>query len=100
MKLRIQGNTVRVRLNDKEVESLAAGQKLIDQTQFISGALQYIVQPAASSDADFKQNTILISVDELEITKWNNSDQVSISIESATSDAKKLSILVEKDMKV
>jgi hypothetical protein len=100
MKLRIQGNTVRVRLNDKEVQSLADGHRLSDQTQFFSGSLQYIVQPAKSSEADFKQNTIFISVDELAISKWNKSDQVSISIESATSDAKKLSILVEKDMKV
>jgi hypothetical protein len=100
MKLRIQRNTVRVRLNDQEVAKLASGENIVEQTNFPSETLFYKIQLGAENDAQFVDNSITIDLNKDAVEQWASTDQISISIEMDGRDDKKLSILVEKDMKL
>ena len=99
MKLRIKGNTIRIRLSETEVNLLANGKSVIEETEFPSGTLSYLVQPADLSSADFLAGSVLIKLSHDEIDKWAKTDEVTISKEIAIPNDNILSILVEKDFK-
>lgn len=100
MKLRIQRNTVRIRLNDQEVGVLAKGEDLLEQTNFPSTTLSYNIKVGPENDAQYVDNSISIVLKKDAVEQWASTDQVSIGIEMDGRDDKKLSILVEKDMKL
>ncbi len=99
MKLRIKGNTIRIRLSEPEVSRLATGEQVVEQTQFPGATLLYKVHVAGSMRADFVDGAITVQLAKEEVDQWANTDQVSISQEIALQNANKLSILVEKDFK-
>jgi hypothetical protein len=100
MKLRIQNNTLRVRLNEREVSSLHQGQVLKSQTWFPGNILSFTLAADQTSMADFVSNEVKIKVNIKEVEHWAKSDEVTIAMEFHTSNDEKLSILVEKDMKI
>lgn len=100
MKLRIQGNTIRIRLNEKEVDRLKSGESIEDQTVFPSARLEYRIAGGAKNSVDLFENVITITVNSKELVNWGNIEQVTIRFEVSTGDEKKISILVEKDMKL
>ena len=100
MKIRIQSNTVRVRLNEREVSELQQGQSIVSQTWFPTGKLIISLHPDQENHADLQENQINITVSTAKVNHWASSDEVSIGMEFDTPDEEKLSILVEKDMKV
>lgn len=97
MKLRIKGNTIRVRLSEPEVSLLNNGGSVEEKTLFPNSVLSYIVQPSAASSAEYHDSTILIKIAENDIKTWATTDQASISTEISTGNDDILSILVEKD---
>ena len=99
MKLRIKGNTIRIRLSESEVSLLAEGNPVIEKTHFPSSMLTYKVQPSKSTSVDFKDNIVQINLMQNEIDSWASTDEVSISKAIALLDDNILSILVEKDFK-
>lgn len=99
MKLRIKENTIRIRLSLTEVDLLANGKPVMEETNFPSSTLKYKVLPAESTSADFSSNTILIGLSHAAIKAWANTDEVSISEDITSSKNNILSILVEKDFK-
>ena len=99
MKLRIKGNTIRIRLSEAEVNLIAEGIPVIEETQFPSSALTYKVQLSASEAADFNDNVVQINLTQDEIDRWAMTDEVTISKEMAIPNDNILSILVEKDFK-
>jgi len=99
MKLRIRGNTLRIRLSEMEADLLFEGKPVMDATCFPSAELAYIVQPSTLNSIDFVENTIQLNLDKVKINEWAKSEQVAISIEIATQSENILSILVEKDFK-
>ena len=99
MKLRIKGNTIRIRLSEKEVNLLAEGKPVIEETHFPASTLTYKVQPSASVSVDFKDDTVLVNLTQDEINRWAGTEEVTIAKDIAIPNDNILSILVEKDFK-
>lgn len=99
MKIRIKGNTLRLRLSQSEVDEVKSEGRTSDSINFgprkLIYTLQVIDQPAvtASYDGDF----IMVNVPAEVSEKWANTDQVGFEAEQPLEDGDKLYILVEKD---
>jgi hypothetical protein len=96
MKMRIQGNAIRLRLNRREVEQFAIEGRVNDSIQFpAGGALSYTVErtPAAPVlEAAYSPGKISIRVPDQAAQHWAESDEVGISGGDST-----LEIVIEKD---
>ena len=95
MKLRIKGNSVRLRLLRSEVERFAAEGSVSEKTSFGSAALTYSIVMKADAEtmhASFRNGEIEVIIPERAAKDWATNEQVGLE---ADSDA--LSILVEKD---
>ena len=96
MKLRIQGNSIRLRLNRNEVAVFAGTGRMQDAVHFGGGAvLEYAVEVSREADAAhafFEGNAIRITLPMDDAQDWARSDRVAISGRD-----QQLSILVEKD---
>ena len=102
MKLRIKGNSIRLRLGQSEVRRLAIDGTIEESTVFGPAAEQrFAYALCASSDehdvtASFAGQRLVISVPSSEIREWATTDQVGISALQHTGDSG-LRILIEKD---
>ena len=94
MKLRIRGDSVRLRLKKSEVDTIGAGQSDVEQTRFPGSVLTYRldVTDDESLSAGFSQGELAIRLPRAAAANWAGSDEVSLF-----GDAGDLSILVEKD---
>jgi hypothetical protein len=95
MKLRIKGNTIRLRLLKSEVDRLASAGRITEQTVFGPGVLRYTLASSADAEsmtATFHNNEILITIAADLAREWTTGDAVTLE-----SDVDGLSILVEKD---
>lgn len=100
MKIRIKGNSVRLRLTKTEVEIFSKTGVYEEKTQFGSTMLTYKLQ--AKSDvqeleADFIDDTITVSIPDDAQQTWANSNRVGYNNKVDWADDSKLSLLVEKD---
>ncbi|MCF6360090.1 MAG: hypothetical protein L3J29_04930 [Cyclobacteriaceae bacterium] len=99
MKLRIKGNTIRLRLTQTEVDKLSEG-TVEDRTQFPGGqSLVYKIQTAVQFQVDFTNGTVLISLPTNQIKDWANSDKVEIANSIELENNEQLEISIEKDFK-
>ncbi len=99
MKLRIKGNTIRLRLTQTEVDKLAEG-TVEGRTQFPGGqSLIYKIQSAAQFGVDFNNGIVLISVPANQIKEWANSDKTEIVNSIKLENNEQLEISIEKDFK-
>jgi hypothetical protein len=101
MKLRIQGNSLRLRLSQSEVAQFSKTGFVEDTVQFAPGAsFSYALESMSSLSAPkalFTNGWLRIQVPGADATAWACSDRVSISGEQAIDSIKRLAILVEKD---
>ena len=100
MKLRIKGNSIRLRLLRTEVERFAAEGCISDETSFGSNALLYTL--AMSKDAEsicgkFENNEITVLIPEQAARDWTTNDSVGFDAEQLVSPNESLMIIVEKD---
>lgn len=95
MKLRIRGNSLRLRITRLELEQLASAGQVVESVPFPGGAeLRYTltVDPAAGTlTAAYGNNVIDVRIPGAAFREWQREDQASLR---ATGD---LTILVEKD---
>jgi hypothetical protein len=97
MKLRIQGNSLRLRLTRNEVAQLHDCGHVESSIEFGPGrTLAYALEgapQAASVVASFEGRTIIVAVPTHLITKWAESDEISIEgpVQSG------VHVLIEKD---
>jgi len=99
MKLRIKGNTIRFRLTQTEIETVAAG-AVEDSTQFPGGnSLIYKIQTGDSFATEFSRGIVLITVPTQVVNAWATSDKVSIENSIALDNGSQLEISLEKDFK-
>ena len=99
MKLRIKGNSIRLRLLRSEVERFAAEGSISDAVHFGEQSLRYslVASPSSGSiTSRFENCEIVIEIPTEEIRTWAENDSVSIANEPLVGD-EKLSILIEKD---
>lgn len=98
MKLRLQGNSLRLRLTRSEVEKLRHEGEVSETSRFRSGAgMTYRLLNAAAAEgvqADLAQATISVSVPPAAVELWAASDEVGIYGQDG-----ELSIAIEKDFR-
>lgn len=100
MKLRFRKNSLRLRVNQQEVETLAAGSSLLEQVYFPGGAsLAYVLDGAAGSapGATLENSTIHVSLPAHQVRQWAASDEIGLYFEFPAGKDK-LKIAVEKDL--
>ncbi len=101
MKLRIDGNSVRIRLSRSEVARLAGGERIEQTTEFLAGAvLRSSIEPARDlpmTKATFENTCVAVFVPETDIIRWSRSDEVSITAAQPTATGVGLNLLIEKD---
>jgi Family of unknown function (DUF7009) len=96
MKLRMHGNSLRLRLNRAEVARLAETGRVEEVVQFGPGvAFRYALETAPDADALralLVDGGVRVLVPETKAREWASTERVAVSGEQAT-----LNILVEKD---
>lgn len=101
MKLRIFGNSIRLRLSQSELENLRLHGVVEDAVSFGNAALTYKLKTAEVPEptAAFEQNLIAVYLPEPLARQWATTDEVSIRAEQPLPEGEKLKILIEKDFK-
>jgi hypothetical protein len=101
MKLRIRGNSVRLRLNQTEVARLAAGERVEQATQFSpTSSLLSSIERAAGEPAPratFDGRRLAVYVPDEQVRRWADSDQVGIAADQSFGGENPLRLLIEKD---
>jgi hypothetical protein len=100
MKLRIRGNSVRLRVSQSELEQIVGQGFAGDRVQFGGAAtLSYCVEvvPDEPLAADFADGEIRLRVPRRRVRSWAQPGEVSIRGEQPLADGAALKILIEKD---
>ena len=99
MKLRIGGDTIRLRLKRGEVDRIAAGNSIVEETHFPDSVLTYRLDVCDNKDitASFDNGSLVISLPKSKALDWAGTGDVSLSAEQMCSGASPLSLLIEKD---
>lgn len=94
MKLRIRGNSIRLRLLKSEVAELSEKGSVSETTDFGGSRFAYSLEVGSDRiGATFDGGTVTVSVPESEIREWAETDE-KIGIETESNGLK---ILIEKD---
>ena len=104
MKIRIKGNSIRLRLTQSEIDVFAEEGIIKDQIQFgttIDSSLTYSLEKGefVGISALFEGNEIRIRVSEEIGDNWSKTDRVGIENEVLLGKNQTLKILIEKDFK-
>ena len=101
MKLRIHGNSLRLRLSQSEVAQFSKTGFVEDSIQFAPGArFSYTLESISSLSAPqaiYANGSLSIRVPGADATDWVRSERVGISGDQPLESGKRLSILIEKD---
>jgi hypothetical protein len=99
MKIRIKGNSIRIRLSKSEVAMFANDNYVEERTDFGSNSLVYAVEgtDAQNMSANFDGGTIKMLVPKQLLLQWATTDLVSLESNMPLDNNKHLYILLEKD---
>lgn len=92
MKIRIKGNSVRLRLTKSEVDNIALGQSVQEIVEFPGNELTYKISFADHSTVSFREGLIHVEIEKSDLSKWATSQEVGIDFVSG-----KIKVLIEKD---
>lgn len=102
MKIRIRGNSIRLRLSKTEVDNLAKTGIIEEVTQFPNGSFTYILRTANDIEnltAELGNNAIIMNMPVAIAADWNNNNIIGFDHKQPLPDGATLSLLVEKDFK-
>jgi len=101
MKLRICGDSIRLRLKVGEVDRLAAGESIVEETRFPDSVLSYRLDTSGNGGitAKFGDGRLVVSLPKADAEEWASTDKVSLTGEQDIADGGTLSLLIEKDFK-
>ena len=101
MKLRIRGDSIRIRLKVGEVQRIAAGESIVETTHFPGSTLTYSVQTGGDGAmaAQFHDDHLVVRLPMADVERWAGTDEVSLFSEQDLGEAGTLALLVEKDFK-
>lgn len=101
MKLRIKGNSLRLRLTKSEVRKLWIEKKIFETTSFGKNNFIYELQCDSNSglSAELNENKITVFIPESFAKDWDENDIVGIEANIELKNNEVLNILVEKDFK-
>lgn len=100
MKLRIRGNSIRLRLLRGEVAKFGEKGTVEETINFGTARLTYVLQNSADADdiaAQFDGNEIVVKIPAATAREWTQTDLISLTGEQKIADGESLKILVEKD---
>jgi len=101
MKLRIQGNSLRLRLSQSEVSQFSKTGFVEDSVRFAPGtSFTYTVETSSSLPAplaSYQDHWLRIQVPSAAAKEWFTTDQVAISADQPVEAGQPLAILIEKD---
>ena len=100
MKLRILGNSVRIRVSQAELVRVVSEGQVEESVKFASGVyLTYRLRAVPSGDvaASYDGHCVSVDLPSATVERWRHPEEVSISGEQALPDGGRLAILVEKD---
>ena len=102
MKLRVRGNSIRLRLTKTEVERFGETGSVVEMVEFGAAlpAFRYELLTStsvSSMQARFEHNRLSISVPLGDVENWITSEQIGVEVMQPIGDKKFLRILVEKD---
>lgn len=101
MKLRVRGNSLRLRLTRTEVERLGDGAAPVEERVRFgpSTSLIYSIErgDVSAPRAELADSTIRVIAPHGVVDAWAKSDQVGFESEQSTGDGQVLRILIEKD---
>jgi hypothetical protein len=101
MKLRIRGNSIRMRVSTTELAKIAETGKAEDTLRFSSDqSLRYgiEVRPSGAVTAAFAAGAILISLPKARLDLWIRPNEVSVEGSQPIGGGKVLQIVLEKDV--
>ena len=104
MKLRIRGNSIRLRLGRSEVSRMISDGVVGESTTFDAAGrqrLEYLLvsTPEVSFvSATFEESCVVVRVPADLVHAWGTSDEIGIDATQTTSDGSTLRILIEKDL--
>ena len=100
MKLRIQDNSIRLRLTRSEVDEVSANGRVTASVSFPDGArLEYSLETSSLTGqprAQFSSDRLVVQIPQAVARRWAVTEEVSIS-GAQPLEKDELSILVEKD---
>ena len=102
MKIRIKGNSIRLRLSQGDVAEFARNGKVEERTEFGGSSQSFVYSIVAESGAEkisarFENGRISISVPQAVAENWRQTEEDGISGEQELPTGKTLRILIEKD---
>ncbi len=101
MKLRILGDSLRLRLSQGDVKALQSSGRIEDTIHFGPTQLSYALELAevGSPHARFEGHTICVALPRDSARAWAQGDAVSIEATQLLEGERTLSLLIEKDFK-
>ena len=101
MKIRINGNSIRLRLTKTEIATFGEIGIVSETINFGHSKLTYILKKSdvKTLEASYHANEIEVSVPNEQARIWTNTDLVSLDEFTTISEKETLRILVEKDFK-
>jgi len=100
MKLRFRQNSLRLRLNRREVEDLRSGGTLTEQVQFPGDTqLAYVLEGATSRlpTVEFRGGMIRVAVPASEVSIWAKTEAMGMYYE-LPANGSSLKVAIEKDL--
>jgi hypothetical protein len=103
MKLRLQSNSVRLRLKRGEVDQLAKTHRVEEKIVMGAGpddAFHYVLEAAhniSAPQAQLKERGILVRIPVETVVRWATGSEVGIEVKLPAGDSCQLQVLVEKD---
>lgn len=103
MKIRIQGNSIRLRMRREEVAALAAEGSVEDRLRFGPATSQHLVYRLEAVDRDamntyFRDGAVVVELPRAEAEAWEASDRVGFE-QTVDVEGESIAVLVEKDFK-
>jgi len=102
MKIRIQGNSIRIRLSKTEVNILAKEGLLEEKTSFGKSSFIYCLKSQSDHltlSATYAQDRITMYVPEKFLSDWPTNNVVGFDSDMPVSETETLYLLLEKDFK-
>ncbi len=102
MKIRIKGNSVRLRLSKSDVEKLAHSDYIEERTFFGLNTFVYALKSSPDTEglnADYENGKITLYIPGAFVQDWAENDVVGIDSIVKLNDKEQLFLLIEKDFK-
>ena len=99
MKLRFRENSLRLRVNRREVDALTSGIALAEQLHFPENSISYVLELSKepSPQASFREGTIRVSAPRDLVHQWAENESIGMYFELPANGAT-LKIAIEKDL--